>query len=112
MEVALLSHQSVVVAPLLYPHHKISEPIEVEARGPPEMFLYVRHVIHWTPFLHAQCLLLVWEEVCEEFISQPYPLCLPKGGGVILVVDPEHMLKVLFPSHAMVFGGQSGGITG
>ena len=63
MEVALLSYQSMVVAPLLYPSGKISEPIEAEARGPPEMFLYVRHVIHWAPFLDAQCLLLVREEV-------------------------------------------------
>ena len=112
MEVALLSHQSMVVAPLLYPCRKISEPIEAEACGPPEMFLYVCHVIHWASFLDAQCLLLVWEEVCEEFISQPYPLCLPKGGSVILVVDPEHMLKVFFPSHTTVFGSQSCGITG
>ena len=91
-----MGHQSVVVAPLLYPSHKISEPIEAEARGPPEMFLYVQHVIHWAPFLDDQCLLLVREEVCKEFISQPYPLCLPKGGSVIPVVDPEHMFKVLF----------------
>ena len=33
MEVALLSHQSMVITPLLYPSCKISEPIEVEARG-------------------------------------------------------------------------------
>ena len=66
MEVALLSHQSVVVAPWLYPHRKISEPIEAEAHGPPEMLLYVQHVIHWAPFLDAQCLLLVREEVHEE----------------------------------------------
>ena len=69
MEVALCSHQSMVVAPQLYPCRKISQPIEAEARGPPELLLYVRHVIHWAPLLDAQCLLLVWEEVCEEFIS-------------------------------------------
>ena len=68
MEVALLSHQSVVVAPLLYPCRKISEPIEAEARGPPEMFLYARHVIHWAPFLDAHCLLLMREEEREELI--------------------------------------------
>ena len=112
MEVALLSHQSMVVAPKLYPRCKVSQPIEVEARGPPELLLYVRHVIHWAPFLDAQCLLLVQEELCEEFISQPYPLCLLIGGSVIHVVDLEHMLKVLFPSHAMVSGGQSCGIMG
>ena len=112
MEVALLSHQSMVVAPRLYPCHKILQPIEAEARGPPELLLYVWHVIHWAPFLDAQCLLLVWEEVCEEFISQPYPLCLLIGGSIIPVVDLEHMLKVLFPSYTMVFGGQSCGITG
>ena len=67
MEVALLSHQSMVVAPLLYPSRKISEAIEVEACGPPEMFFYACHVIHWAPFLDAQCLLM-WEEVCEELI--------------------------------------------
>ena len=68
MEVALLSHQSVVVAPLLYPSRKISEATEAEAHGPPEMFFYARHVIHWAPFLDAQCLLLTWEEVCEEHL--------------------------------------------
>ena len=66
MEVALLSHQSMVVAPLLYPRGKTSEAIEAEACGPIEMFFYARHVIHWAPFLDAQCLLLVQEEVCEE----------------------------------------------
>ena len=112
MEVALLSHQSVVVVPRLYPCRKIFQPIKAEARGSPELLLYVWHVIHWAPFLDAQCLLLVQEEVCEEFISQPYPLCLLIRGNVILVVDLEHMLKVLFPSHTMVFGGQSCRITG
>ena len=113
MEVALLSHQSVVVAPWLYPRRKISQPIEGEVRGPPKLLIYVWHVIHWAPFLDAQCLLLVQEEVCEEFISQPYPLCLLIGGGnIILVVDREHMLQVLSPSRAMVFGGQLCGIMG
>ena len=37
---------------------------------------------------------------------QPYPFCLLIGGNIMLVVDLEHMLKVLSPSHAMVFGGQ------
>ena len=110
MEVALLSHQSMVVAPRLYPHCKISQPIEAEARGPPELLLYVWHVIYWAPFLDAQCLLLVQEEVCEEFISQPHPLCLLIGGGVIPVVDLDHMLKVFFLSHATVFGSQLCGI--
>ena len=63
MEVALLSHQPMVVAPLLYPSRKVSEPIEAEARGPPEMFFYVQHVLHWASFFDTQCLLLVWEEV-------------------------------------------------
>ena len=76
MEVALLSHQSVVVAPLFYPSGKIPEATEVEARGPPEMFFYARHVIHWAPFLDAQCLLLMWEEVCEECLLYVHPLCL------------------------------------
>ena len=66
MEVALLSHQSVVIAPLFYPSSKVSEPIEAEACGPPEMFFNACHVINWAPFLDAQCLLLVWEEVREE----------------------------------------------
>ena len=66
MEVALLSHQSVVIAPLLYPSSKVSELIEAEACGPLEMFFNACHVIHWAPFLDAQCLLLVREEVHEE----------------------------------------------
>ena len=66
MEAALLSHHSMVVASLLYPSGKTSEAIEAEARGPPEMFFSACHVIDWAPFLDAQCLLLVWEEVREE----------------------------------------------
>ena len=112
MEVALLSHQSMIVTPQLYPHCKILQPIEVKAHNPPELLLYVRHVIHWVPFLDAQCLPLVWEEVCEEFISVPYPPCLLIEGDIILVVDLEHMLKVLFPFRTMVFGSQLGGIMG
>ena len=83
MEVALLSHQSMVVAPQLYPHHEISQCIEVEALGPPELLPYVRHVIHWASLLDAQSLLLVWEEVGEEFISRPYPFHLLIGGNVM-----------------------------
>ena len=112
MEVALLSHQSMVVVPPLYPSHKISEPIEAEACGPPEMFFYVRHVLHWASLLDTQCLLLVREEVREELIPEPYPFCLPKGGSVIFVVDPEHMLKVLIPPRTLEFGGQSCRIMG
>ena len=55
-----------VLAPLLYPSNKTSEAIEVEARGPPEMFFNASHVIDWAPFFDAQCFLLMWEEVCEE----------------------------------------------
>ena len=66
MEVALLCHQSMVVAPLLYPSGKTPEAIEVEARGPIEMFFYAHHVIDWAPFLDAQCFLLMREEVREE----------------------------------------------
>ena len=96
MEVALLSHQSMVVAPWLYPHCKILQPIEAEARSPPELLFYVWHVIDWAPLLDAQCLLFVQEEVCEEFIFQSYPVHLLIGGNVMPVVDLEHMLKVLF----------------
>ena len=94
-----------VVAPLLYPCRKISEPIEAEACGPPEMFLYAQHIIHWAPFLDAQCLLLMREEVREEFVLLLYKLCLLIGGSVMLVVDLEHMLKVLLSPRTMVFGG-------
>ena len=54
------------IAPLLYPSSKVPEPIEAEARGPLEMFFNACHVIHWAPFLDAQCLLLVLEEMHEE----------------------------------------------
>ena len=66
MEVALLSYQSVIVAPLLYPSGETPEAIEVEARGPIEMFFDVCHVIDWAPFFDAQCFLLMREEVREE----------------------------------------------
>ena len=32
----------------------------------------------------------------EEFVLHLYPFCLLIGGGVMLVVDLEHMLKVPF----------------
>ena len=66
MEAALLSYQSVIVAPLLYPSGKTPEAIEVEACGPIEMFFDARHVIDWAPFFDAQCFLLMQEEVREE----------------------------------------------
>ena len=66
LEVALLSHHPVVVAPLLYPSSKASEAMEAEACGPPEMFFDACHVIDWAPFFDAQCFLLMREEVHEE----------------------------------------------
>ena len=66
MEAALLSHQSMIVAPLLYPSSKTPEATEVEAGGPIEMFFNACHVIDWAPFFDAQCFLLKWEEVREE----------------------------------------------
>ena len=80
MKVALLSHQSMIVAPLLDPCHKVSQSIEAEARGPPELLLYVWLEIHWAPLFDAQCFLLVWEEVGEEFFLHPYPFTLLIGG--------------------------------
>ena len=80
MEVALLSHQYVIVAPLLDPCRKVSQPIEVEAHGPPELLLYERHEVHWAPLLDAQCFLLVWEEVCKELVPHFYPFTLLIGG--------------------------------
>ena len=110
MEVALSSHQSMVVAPQLYPRHEIPQPIESEARGPPELLLYVGHVINWASFLDAQHL-LVWDEVGEELISHPYPFHLLKGGDIMPVVDLEGMLKVLFPTRTLIFGGHPHRIT-
>ena len=68
MEAALLSYQSVIVAPLLYPSSETPEAIEVEARGPIEMFFDVCHIIDWAPFFDAQCFLLMQEEVHEEHL--------------------------------------------
>ena len=101
-----------VVAPWLYPPREILESIELEASGPSELFLYVGHVIHWASLLDAQHLLLVWEEVGEKFIFHPYPFCLLKGGDVMPVVDLEGMLKVLFPTRTLIFGGHLHRITG
>ena len=66
MEAALLSYQSMIVAPLLYPGAETPEAIEVESCGPLEMFFDVCHVIDWAPFFDAQHFLLMQEEVCEE----------------------------------------------
>ena len=111
MEVALLSHQTMVIAPLLYPSSTVSEPIESEARGPLEMFFNARHVIHWAPLFDAQCFLLIREEVCEELFLQLHPIRLLKGGSVVFVVDPEHILQVLLPPSTVKFCHQSSGIT-
>ena len=97
---------------LLDPCHKISQLMEVEAHGPPELIIYVWYVIHWGPLLDAQCFLLVREEVCEELVLHLYPFRLLIGGRVMLVVDLEFMLKVLSPSCAMVFGCQSHRVMG
>ena len=66
MEAALLSYQSVIVAPLLYPSSETPEAIEVEACGPIKMFFNVCHVINWASLFDAQCLLLMREEVREK----------------------------------------------
>ena len=66
MEMALLSHQSMVVAPLFDLCHEVSKSVEAEACGPPELLLYQRHEVHWAPLLDAQCFLLLQEEVCED----------------------------------------------
>ena len=66
LEVALLSHYPMVVAPLLYPTSKALEAVEVKARGPPEMFFNACHVVDWAPFFDAQCFRLVREEVRKE----------------------------------------------
>ena len=68
LEAALLSHYPVVVAPLLYPSSETPEAIEVEARGPIEVFFDACHVIDLAPFFDAQCFLLMWEEVREEHL--------------------------------------------
>ena len=110
MEVALLSHQSVVIAPLLYPSSKVLEPIESKARGPLEMFFNACHVIHWAPLFDAQCFPLIREEVREELFLQLHSIRLLKGGSVVFVVDPEHILQVLLPPSAAKFCRQSSGI--
>ena len=66
LEVTLLSHQSVIVAPLFDPCSEVSQSVEAEACGPPELLLYQRHEVQWAPLLDAQCFLLVREEVFEE----------------------------------------------
>ena len=66
MEMALLGHQSVVIAPLLDPCHKVPQSIEVEAHGPRELLLNKWHEVHWGPFFEVQCFLLMREEVCKE----------------------------------------------
>ena len=110
MEVALLSHQSMVIAPLLYPNSKVLEPIESEAHGPLEMFFDARHVIHWAPLFDVQCFLLIREEVHEELFLQLCPLRLLKGGSVVFVVDLDHILQVLLPPSTAKFCCQWSGI--
>ena len=110
MEVALLSHQSMVIVPLLYPSSEVWKPIESKACGPLEMFFNACHVIHWAPLFDAQCFLLIWEEVREELFLQLHPIRLLKGGSVVFVVDPEHILQVLLPPSTVKFCRQSSGI--
>ena len=64
MEVALLSHQSMVVAPLLYPRGEISQPIEAEAHGPPELLLYVVDLEHMLKVLLPSCAMVSGSQLC------------------------------------------------
>ena len=109
MEAALLSYQSMIIAPLLYPASETPKAIQVEARGLIKMVFDVGHKVHWASFFEAQGFLLMWEEVFEKLFLEPHPFRLLEGGNVKLVIDLEHMLQVL-PTTTVKFCCQSRGI--
>ena len=110
MEVALLSYQSMVVAPLLYPACETPEAPQVEAHGLIKMVFNVGHKVHQALFFEAQGFRLILEEVFKELVLEPRPLHLLKGGNIEFVVDLEDMLQVLPPTTAAKVCCQSHGI--
>ena len=107
MEAALLSYQSMIVAPLLYSASETPEAIQVEAHSLIKMVFDVGHKIHQASFFEAQGFLLMGEEVFEKLPLEPHPFRLLKGGNIEFVVDPEHMLQVLLPTTTVKFHRQS-----
>ena len=75
----------------------------METGGLIEEVLDVGHKVHWTGLLEGQGFCLMLEEVVKEPLLNPHPFCLPKGGNVELVVDPEDVLQVLPRTTAMKF---------
>ena len=76
MEVALSSHQSVVITAQFYPSSEVSSSIKSEAHGPTELLFHKGHVFHGVTLFDAQHLLLAWKEVGEKFLSS-LPILTP-----------------------------------
>ena len=71
--------------------------MQTEASSPIELLGNEGHVFQWGLF-DSQCFSPLWNEAVKEEFADLYPFRLPERGlYAVLVIDPEHMLKVLPP---------------
>ena len=101
-----------IVAPPFDPPHEAPEAIQMEASGLVKEVLDVGHKVQWPGFLKLQGFLLVLEEVVEELLLDPGPVCLCEVVHIVFIVDLEDVLEVLPPPTAAKDCCQPRGITG
>ena len=87
-----------IVASPLDPACETPKAIQVEACGLIKEVLNASHKVHRAHLFEGQGFLLMLEEVAEEQIPDSTPFCLPEGGNIEFIIDPEDMLHVLFPA--------------
>ena len=86
------------ITPLLNPQSDFWEVMQTEACSPIELLGNEGHVFQWGLFFDSQRFDLLWDEAVKEEFPDSYSFQLPERGlYAVLVIDPEHMLKVLPP---------------
>ena len=86
------------ITPLLNPQSEFQEVMQTEASSPIELLGNEGHAFQWGLFFDSQRLGPLWDEAVKEEFPDSYPFRIPERGlYAVLVVDPEHMLKVLPP---------------
>ena len=74
----------------------------MEACSPIELLSNEGHVFQWGIFFDGQHFGLLWDEAVKEEFPDPHHFRLPERRlKVVLVLDLEHMLKVLPPPTAV-----------
>ena len=92
------------ITPLLNPQSEFWEVMKTEACSSIELLGNEGHVFQRGLFFDSQRFGPLWDEAVKEEFPDLYPFWLPERGlYAVLVIDPEHMLKVLPPPATAVF---------